>query len=204
MPTAIKIDLTRELKEFYKPSAKKPAIVDVPEMGFLMVDGSGAPESEGFQEACNILYSMAYTLKFMLKKAGRNDYKVMPLESLWWMKGTRDFDVSARGDWQWRVMIAQPDEVTQDDFKQAKAESLEKKNPPGLDKLRFKRFAEGKAVQIMYLGPYSDEGPTIRMLHQFAADNSLKLTDKHHEIYMGDPRRSAPEKLKTIIRQPVK
>jgi len=202
--TAVKIDLTRELKELYKPSAKKPAIVDVPEMNFLMVDGSGAPESQGFQEACNVLYGMAYTLKFMLKKAGRNDYKVMPLEGLWWMKGTRDFDVKARDDWQWRVMIVQPDEVTQEDFKQAKAELREKKDPPGLEKISFRRFAEGRAVQIMYVGPYSDEGPTIMMLHQYAADNGFRLSGKHHEIYMGDPRRSAPEKLKTIIRQPVR
>ncbi|MBI5870785.1 MAG: GyrI-like domain-containing protein [Actinobacteria bacterium] len=199
-----KIDLVRELKELYRPSAKKPAIVDVPEMSFLMVDGSGAPESQGFQEACNALYGMAYTLKFMLKKDGRNDYKVMPLEGLWWMKGTREFDINARDSWQWRVMIALPDEVTSADVTRARAELREKKDPPALSELKFKKFAEGKAVQIMYIGPYSDEGPTIQALHGFAAESGFRLTGRHHEIYMGDPRRSAPEKLKTIIRQPVR
>jgi hypothetical protein len=204
MATVAKIDLTKELKEHYKPSAKKPAIVDVQEMNFLMMDGSGDPNSQGFQEACNVLYGMAYTLKFMLKKAGRADYKVMPLEGLWWMKGTRDFDVSKRGDWQWRAMIAQPAEVTATDVTKAKTELRQKKDPPGLANLKYKSFAEGKAVQIMYIGPYSDEGPTIQKLHEFAKENGFRLTGKHHEIYMGDPRRSAPEKLKTIIRQPVK
>jgi len=204
MASVTKLDLTKELKELYKPSAKKPAIVEVPEMSFLMMDGSGDPNSQGFQEACNVLYGMAYTLKFMLKKAGRADFKVMPLEGLWWMKGTRDFDVRKREEWQWRVMIAQPDEVTAKDVNKARSLLREKKDPPGLDKLKFKRFGEGRAVQIMYIGPYSDEGPTIQSLHEFAKENGFRLAGKHHEIYMGDPRRSAPEKLKTIIRQPVK
>lgn len=204
MAAATKIDLVRELKELYKPSAKKAAIIEVPEMSFLTVDGSGAPESQGFMDAVSALYGMSYTLKFMLKKAGRIDYKVMPLEGLWWMKGTREFDVNARDSWQWRVMIAQPDEVLAADVTRAKTELREKKDPPGLSRLKSRKFAEGKAVQIMHIGPYSAEGPTIRALHQFAEENGFRLTGKHHEIYMGDPRRSAPEKLKTIIRQPVK
>lgn len=204
MATAAKVDLTRELKHLYKPSAKKPAIVDVPEMNFLMVDGSGDPDGKEFAQAVEALYGMAYTLKFMLKNEGRTDYKVMPLEGLWWMKGTRNFDAGNRDAWQWRAMIAQPAEVTAADVKAAKAQLREKKNPEALSKVRFKNFVEGKAVQIMYIGPYSDEGPTIMMLHEFARESGFKLTGKHHEIYMGDPRRSAPEKLKTIIRQPVK
>ena len=204
MGTATKIDLVRDLKELYKPSTKKPAIVDVPEMNFLMVEGKGDPESAGFQEACNALYGMAYTLRFMLKKAGRADFKVMPLEGLWWMKGTRNFDVEKRDEWLWRAMRVQPDVVTYEYFREAGDQLRRKKNPPALAKVKFRSFTEGKAVQIMYLGPYSDEGPTIRMLHEFAAGNGYRLTGRHHEIYMGDPRRSAPEKLKTIIRQPVK
>lgn len=204
MAVATKIDLVREMKDLYKPSAKKPAIVEVPEMSFLMVDGRGAPESEEFMQAMMVLYGIAYTLTFSLKNEGRNNFKVMPLEGLWWMKGTREFDVNARDSWQWRVMIALPDEVTAADVSRAKKELREKKDPPGLPKLRFKKFTEGKAVQIMHIGPYSAEGPTIRALHQFAKDSGFRLTGKHHEIYMGDPRRSAPEKLKTIIRQPVR
>jgi len=204
MANAVKTELARILKELYRPSAKKPEIVEVPEMNFLMVDGSGAPESQTFMEAVGVLYGVSYTLKFMLKKAARAEYKVMPLEGLWWMKGTRDFDVKRRDDWQWRVMIAQPDAVTAADVAQARDEQQKKKDPPGLDRLKFKSFTEGKAVQIMHIGPYSTEGPTIKGLHAFAKESGLKLTGKHHEIYMGDPRRSAPEKLKTIIRQPVK
>lgn len=205
MASITKVDLIREMKELYKPSARKPSIVDVPGMNFLMVDGSGDPAtSKEFQEACNALYGMSYTLKFMLKKEGRTDYKVMPLEGLWWMKGKRDFDVAKRNEWQWRAMIAQPGEITAADVKAAKAQLRETKNPAALPKVRFKSFTEGKAVQIMYVGPYSGEGPAIRMLHEFAGQNGFRLTGKHHEIYMGDPRRTAPEKLKTIIRQPVK
>ncbi len=204
MANAAMIDLTRELKELYKPSVKKPGIVDVPEMIFLMIDGSGDPNGKLFAKACEALYGMAYTLKFMLKNEGRTDYKVMPLEGLWWMKGTRKFDEANRDAWQWRAMIALPAEVTAADCKAAKAQLRERKNPEALPKVRFKSFIEGKAVQIMYIGPYSEEGPTILMLHEFAKENGFRLTGKHHEIYMGDPRRSAPEKLKTIIRHPVK
>ncbi|MHB8859950.1 MAG: GyrI-like domain-containing protein [Thermoleophilia bacterium] len=205
MATLAKVDLVRELKELYRPSARKPSIVDVPEMNFLMLDGSGDPAiSQEFQEACGALYGMSYALKFTLKNEGRTDYKVMPLEGLWWMKGSRNFDPARRDEWQWRLLIAQPDEVTAADVKEATVQLRQKKNPPALPKVRFRSFAEGKAVQIMYTGPYPEEGPTIRMLHRFAADSGFKLTGKHHEIYMGDPRRAAPEKLKTIIRQPVK
>ncbi|MFA6001196.1 MAG: GyrI-like domain-containing protein [Thermoleophilia bacterium] len=202
--TLTKTDLVKELGQLYRPSKSKPAIIEVPEMSFLMVDGDGDPNDDQFQEACSALYGMAYTLKFMIKKQGRADFKVMPLEGLWWMAGTREFDVARREDWKWRAMIAQPDLVTADDVRQASVELRDRKDPPALAKVKFKSFAEGKAVQIMYIGPYSDEGPTIKMLHQFAAENGFKLTGKHHEIYLGDPRRSAPEKLKTIIRQPVK
>ena len=165
MATLARVDLSRELKELYRPSARKPSIVDVPEMNFLMLDGSGDPAtSQEFQQACGALYGMSYTLKFTLKNGGR----------------------------------------TAADVRAAAVQLRHKKNPPALAKVRFRSFAEGKAVQIMYTGPYSEEGPTIRMLHQFAADSGFKLTGKHHEIYIGDPRRAAPEKLKTIIRQPVK
>jgi len=202
--TLTKKDLIKELGNPYKPSKAKPAMVDVPEMNFLMVDGSGDPNDNQFQEACNALYGISYTLKFMLKKQVRPDYRVMPLEGLWWMAGTRDFDINRREDWKWRAMIVQPDLITADDVRDARAELREKKDQPALTKVKFKSFAEGKAVQIMYIGPYSDEGPTIKLLHQYATDHGFKLTGRHHEIYMGDPRRSAPEKLKTIIRQPVK
>lgn len=205
MASVTKIDLVKELKELYRPSVRKPVVIDVPEMKFLMLDGTGDPnKAQEFQDAAEALYGMAYTLKFMLKNSGRTDFKVMPLEGLWWMKGTRNFDMAKRDEWQWRLLVAQPDHVTEQDFKEARAQLKEKKDPAALGKVRFKSFKEGLSVQILYIGPYADEGPTITMLHEFAKESGYKLTGKHHEIYMGDPRRTAPEKLKTVIRQPVK
>ncbi len=205
MTAVEKIDLSKDFKDLYRPSVKKPAVVDVTELNFLMVDGSGDPNtSQDYADAIMALYGMAYTIKFMLKKEGRADFKVMPLEGLWWMKGTRDFDAENKDAWEWRAMIAVPDIITAADFKAAKAELREKKDPASLEKLRMKAFHEGKSVQIMYIGPFKDEGPTISALHEFAKENGFKLTGKHHEIYLSDPRRTAPEKLKTVIRQPVK
>ncbi|MHB8160126.1 MAG: hypothetical protein ACYDGS_06535 [Thermoleophilia bacterium] len=118
MATLTRIDLIKELGQIYRPLKAKPSIVDVPKMNFLIVDGSGDPNDNQFQEACNALYGMSYTLKFRLKKEGRTDYRVMPLEGLWWMAGTRNFDMNKRQDWKWRAMIAQPDLVAAVDVRE--------------------------------------------------------------------------------------
>ena len=207
-----KADLKKEMKDLYFPSAKEVVVVDVPEMSYLMVDGKGDPNtSKVFQDAIDALYSMAYTIKFDLKKQGKGgDYVVMPLEGLWW---TRDegggFDYGAREQWKWRAMILQPDSVTAEHLEKARAEVKAKrlKNkepvPAALPKVRLERFDEGRVVQILHIGPFSAEPPTIERMHAYAQAHGLKLRGKHHEIYLSDPRRTPEEKWKTILRHPV-
>jgi hypothetical protein len=198
-----KLDLTKVLKEFYQPSAKEPVQVNVPAMNFLMVEGKGDPNTSlEFQHAVEALYSMSYTLKFGLKKSSGFDWKVMPLEGLWWMEDMTKFSPEKKDDWLWTVMIAQPDFIVTDQVESVKLELTKKKNPPALSLVRFERWTEGRAAQILYIGPYSGERPTIEKLHQIITESGHKLSGKHHEIYLSDPRRTAPEKLKTIIRQP--
>ncbi len=201
-----KKDLKKELQSLYFPSAKEVALVDVPPMNFAMVDGAGNPnDSRAFQEAIGALYGISYTLKFMLKKAGKADYVVMPLEALWWTDEAGGFDFeSTKATWNWTAMILQPDFVTKGHFREGAAQLEAKKHPPALPKLRFERFREGRAVQIMHIGPYAAEKPTIQRLHAYARENGFRLAGKHHEIYMGDPRRTTPAKLKTVVRQPVR
>lgn len=201
-----KVDLKKELKNLYKPSAKVVSVVDVPPMNYLMVDGSGDPnDSQDFQEAIDALFNVSYTLKFMLKQQGSEiDYTVMPVEGLWWTEGPEGFDMENKDAWKWTLMVAQPGHITKGHVEQAMKQVEEKKAPPALSRVRFESFTEGPSVQIMHIGPYSEEGPTIERLHEFARENGYELTGRHHEIYLGDPRRTAPEKLNTVIRHPVK
>lgn len=203
---AVKVDLKKELKHLYKPSAREASLVDVPRLNYLMIDGQGDPNvSQDFQDAVDALYSISYTLKFMLKKAGAEvDYTVMPLEGLWWTEGKEGFDAENKESWQWTLMIMQPEHITKEHVQEAIEECREKKNPPALERVRFESLSEGTAVQIMHIGSYSEEGPTIERLHRYARDNGYTLAGRHHEIYLGDPRKTASEKLKTVIRHPVK
>lgn len=202
---SVKVDLKQQLRHLYRPSAAHPELVTVPKMNFLMVDGKGDPnESKDFQEAIEALYGVAYTLKFMLKKEdAMQDFSVMPLEGLWWQAGRKKLDMDNKGVWSWTLMIPMPAHVKKIQVNRAVKQLADKKNPPALGSVRFESFREGKAVQIMHIGPYAEERPTIEKLHAFAKDNGFALDGKHHEIYLGDPRRAAPEKLKTIVRQPV-
>jgi hypothetical protein len=201
-----KIDFKKELKHLYKPSAQKVEIVDVPQMNFLMIDGEGDPNiSQEFQDAVETLYSLSYTLKFMIKKGDlKVDFGVMPLEGLWWTDDMSQFSTENKDIWKWTLMIMQPDYVTAELFNEALEQVKKKKNPPALSKVRFGVFSEGKAAQIMHIGPFSEEGPTIKKVHNFIQENGCKLSGKHHEIYLSDIRKAAPEKWKTIIRQPMK
>ncbi|MAT38911.1 MAG: hypothetical protein CL946_04835 [Ectothiorhodospiraceae bacterium] len=199
-----KIDYKKERKELYKPSAKKCSIVKVPAMHCLMIDGTGDPEkSERFQQAIETLFSVSYTLKFALKKAGVIDYGVLPLEGLWWAKDMNAFTDSRREEWQWTLFISQPDEVKKKQVTETIKAVREKKGDLLLDDMRFESFKEGKSAQIMHIGPFSEEGPTIEKLHAFIEEQGLSRRGKHHEIYLSDTRRAAPEKWKTVIRQPV-
>lgn len=215
-----KTDLKKELKQLYFPSAKECVMVEVPAMNFLMVHGAGSPEgSVAFQEAMGALYSVAYTLKFMLKKSAAAgvapvpDSVVMPLEGLWWADDMEAFDPTGaeahrKDQWKWTAMIMQPPRITAELVEAAKAEIRAKAKkgkpvPPGLGRLTFERFDEGLSAQIMHLGPYSAEAPIVQRLHAFIREQGRRLRGKHHEIYLGDPRRGDPAKLKTVIRQPV-
>lgn len=198
-----KIDLRKDLKHLYNPSRKDVTVVDVPPMSFLMIDGQGDPNtSPAYQQAMEALYATSYALKFALKPQGV-DYVVMPPEGLWWTDDMARLDLEAKGRWQWTVMIMQPKWVTADLVERVRQEVARKKDLPALPRMRFETYHEGLSVQIMYVGAYADEGPTIARLHAFAEAQGYQLRGKHHEIYLSDPRRTAPEKLRTIIRQPV-
>lgn len=190
----------------YKPSAKKVEVVDAPAMNFLMVDGVGDPNSsQPYMDALEALYALTYTLKFGLKQVEGVNYRVAPLEGLWWSDAMDVFLAGAREKWQWTMMIAQPSVVTSEWVERASEEVRRKKNPPALQLVRFASFQEGLAAQIMHIGPYATEAPTIQRLHEFIHAQGGVFdgrVQKHHEIYLGDPRRAAPEKLKTVIRQP--
>jgi hypothetical protein len=193
-----------DAKVLYGPPIGQPVIVEVPEMAFLMVDGEGDPNtSTQYQDALQALFSVSYTLKFAVKKGRGFEYRVSPLEGLWWSDDPGDFLAGRKANWKWTAMIRQPDEATGQDVDAAIAAAGAKQPLPALSRLRFLRFAEGECAQVMYLGEYSAEGPTIKRLHEFIAAAGHRLTGKHHEIYLGDPRRAAPEKLKTVIRQPI-
>jgi len=201
-----KIDFKKELKHLYRPSAKEIAVVEVPPMNFLMIDGSGDPNTaQEYQDALETLYAVSYALKFMVKKSeAAIDYVVMPLEGLWWTDDMSEFSVENKDIWKWTAMIMQPEYVTTDLVDEALQEVERKKNPPALSKIRFESLHEGLAVQIMHIGPYSAEGPTVQRLHDFAEEHGYELRGKHHETYLSDPRRAAREKMKTVIRQPVR
>ena len=199
-----KIDFKKKLKHLYNPPKSKFTIVDVPAMNFLMIDGHGDPNNNpAFQEISEALYGMAYTIKFALKSQGA-DYVVPPLEGLWWMENMEEFSLEAKDQWLWTLMIMQPEWATPEVVEEARVTLARKKNPPALPQLRFETYHEGLSVQIMYVGPYADEGPTIARMHAFIEAEGYEPNGKHHEIYLSDPRRTAPEKLKTVIRQPIR
>jgi hypothetical protein len=186
-----------------KSAVGRPEIVEVPELNFLMVDGSGAPESSNdFQDAIGALYPLAYGAKFALKRSGV-ETRVMPLEALWWTSGSGAFIPEELDKWRWTAMIMQPEPVTADLIDRVRSDAMRKKPNPNLAKVELKAFREGLCAQVMHLGPYSAERPTIEKLHAFIAAEGYRLSGKHHEIYLGDPRRAAPEKLRTIVRQPI-
>lgn len=200
MPT----DMKRSLKRLYT-AKPEPELIDVPKRRFLMIDGSGKPESAtAFQDAIGALYSVAYTLKFARKKETGDTFVVPPLEALWW---TGDHDYIDLADdnqeWRWRLMLAVPEDFSKLEIEAAREEAQRKHPNPALRKLHVKEFSEGLCVQVMHVGPYSAERPTIDRMLTYARDHEHKPKGKHHEIYLGDPRRTKPEKLRTILRQPV-
>jgi len=197
------IDLKKKLKHLYQPSTKEVVTVEVPDMNFLMVDGKGDPNhSQEYAEAVEVLFQVSYTLKFMVKKGPLAlDYGVMALEGLWWAEDMSAFSVGDKSSWLWTMMIMQPEFVTAELVKKAIQEVAKKKQPAAISKLRFEAFAEGKAAQIMHIGPFSEEGPTVEKVHAYI-DARGQRRGKHHEIYLTDIRKADPAKWRTVIRQP--
>ena len=201
----VKINFKEELKHLYNPSAREIATVKVPQMNFLMIDGKGNPNTaQEYKDAVEALFSVSYALKFMVKREKGLDYGVLPLESLWWVDDMTEFTPAQKDKWKWTSMIMQPKYVKTESVNNAFEQVGKKKNLPALSKMRFECFLEGLSAQIMHIGPYSAEGPTIEKLHAFIKKKGYELRGRHHEIYVSDPRRSKPERLKTIIRQPMK
>ena len=200
-----KIDLKKDLKYLYLPSSEEVEVVRVPKFRYLMIDGQGDPNtSKEFQEAMQAMYTVAYTLKFMIKKEKKVDYPVMAVEGLWWVDDMATFSMENKSAWKWTLMILQPSVVTKALFKKAVKLATEKKGFTALQRIRLEPFTEGLAVQIMHIGTYAEEGPTIQRLHSFAKERGFELRNKHHEIYMSDPRKVKPEKMRTVIRQPIR
>ncbi len=202
-----KIDLKKQFPMLYNPS-RDPHIIEIPDMWFFMVDGTGYPgDNPLYQEAMQLLYGVSYTLKMSVMKPAGNDYVVLPIEGLWWADDMNVFTeefIERKDEWKWTSMIRIPDFVTKEQIEHALILFEEKKNPGNFHKIRYELYREGTVVQVLHLGPFSEEGPIIANMHQFALDSGYVLHNKHHEIYLSDPRRTKPEKLRTIIRQPIK
>ena len=200
-----KIDYKKQLKHLYEPSVKKVEIVDVPQMNFLMVGGRGDPNtSKSFSDAIETLFVLSYSLKSMGKKGKIGiDYGVLPLEALWWADDLSVFSTGNKDAWKWTLMIMQPEFINQRMIEEVTEEVQKKKKPASLGLVRFEAFKEGRAAQIMHIGPFSAEGPTIEKVHLFIESNGSRRTGKHHEIYLSDIRRAAPEKWRTVVRQPM-
>ncbi|MFC1978917.1 GyrI-like domain-containing protein [Chloroflexota bacterium] len=204
-----KIDLKKELKYLYQPSSKQVTVVDVPRFNFAMLDGQIEAgvlpgNSLDYQNTMGAIYGVAYTLKFMSKLRKNNpiDYPVMPSEGLWWVL-FGEYDFQTKELWQYTMMISLPNHITQLMFDEAIAQLKKKKVNPAIDKLYMKSFEEGLCMQIMHIGPYADEPRTIALMAQFAQGHRYQTRGRHHEIYMGDPRRAKPENLKTVLRHPI-
>jgi hypothetical protein len=198
-----KIDYRREWKERYQPSASVVSVVELPAANFLMMDGRGDPNtSPEFAAAVEVLFAVSYTVKFMVKRGALAvDYAVMPLEGLWWADDMNHF-ADDKSLWFWTAMILQPEFITPELVQSASDEVRRKKKLSALNRLRFESFNEGLCAQIMHVGPFSEEGPTVAKVHQFIEQRGGALRGKHHEIYLSDLRRAAPAKWRTVVRQP--
>jgi hypothetical protein len=201
-----KRDFKRELGGLYRPPSKEVVEVDVPELSFLMIDGRGDPGvSEAYAQAVEALFALSYALKFAVKKGPLAiDFGVMPLEGLWWAEDMSSFTTGDRSEWEWTMMIAQPDVVGEELVEEVAEELRGKKELAALPLARMESFQEGSAAQVMHLGPFSVEGPTIERVHDFIEASGRQRHGKHHEVYLSDIRRAAPANWKTIIRQPMR
>lgn len=199
-----KLDFRGDRADLYTPGSKEFVLVEVPTFDFLMIDGKGDPNtSPDYAAALQALFSLSYAAKFASKLELGRDYAVLPLEGLWRAKSTEDFLSHSADEWSWTMMIRQPVPLPQPLWDAARAKAA-KKELPALSAVRLESFAEGLSVQIMHIGPYAAEAPTILRMHEWIAANGYVENGQHHEIYLGDPRRTRPERLKTVIRHPIR
>lgn len=199
------LELKKRFARLYKPSAATPVILDVPSLRFLMIDGAGDVGEARFQSAMGALFALAYPVKFAAKKRLDLSYPVMPAEGLYWDadEGPGSQPAGPRTA-AWRLMILLPDAVSGEFVDEVRERVMAKKGLPELARIRVQTFTEGCSVQMMHIGPYADETPTVRRLFSFAAENGYGVSGSHHEIYLSDPNRSAPEKLKTVLRYAIR
>lgn len=202
-----RIDFIAQNKQLYSPKTE-PELIEVPPMRYLMYDGYGTPEtSPEFQKAMQALYGIAYSIKFMPKKGkmprGWRDFKVPPPEGLWWMRNGQAFDASQPEEWGWTLMLRVPDFVSFELVDQVATELVKKKHEEAYARVYIEEYREGPSVQLMHIGPYESEAADIAKMDAFASAHGYRYHGKHHEIYFGDPRRTKPEKLKTVLRHPV-
>lgn len=196
-----------DLKKVYSDyrARKAPEIVEIPARRYLMIDGAGDPNTAAeYRQAVETLYPLAYGLRAAVKKASGDAYVVLPLEALWWAEDMADFTTRNKSNWLWTAMIGLPDAVTDAMVKETVPAVIEKKRLAAGERVRVERFAEGTVGQVLHVGPYSAEGPTIAALHSFIEERGYVLSGKHHEIYLSDPRKADPAKLRTILRQPAR
>jgi hypothetical protein len=199
-----KIDLFKLHKDQYVAS-KQPQFVEIPEARYLAVSGRGEPGGEEFAAKIGALYGVAYTVKMTRKFAGKQDYTVCKLEGQWWVDGERrDFAATDRKQWNWKLLIRTPDFVRDEELNEAVTTLLQKGKEQEVRQVGFESFAEGTCVQMLHVGPYDSEPETILKMQAFAEEQGMELRGRHHEIYLSDPRRVPPERLKTILRHPVK
>ncbi len=198
------IDLKKVYKDQYTARAGKPALVTVPARPFLMIDGEGTPGvAAEYIAAVEALYPLAYGIRAAIKKETGDGYTVLPLEGLWWADDMTAFRAARKDEWKWTLMIGLPELATAEMAAEVLPAVTAKKDLAAGGKVRFEVFEDGECAQVMHIGPYSEEEPTIDLLHSFIESEGLELSGLHHEIYLGDPRKADPAKLKTIIRQPV-
>jgi len=199
---APKLNLVKQFKSYYTAKTT-PQIVELEEGLFLAIEGRGAPASEEFQERISALYSLAYAVKMQMKRKGR-DFAVPPLEGLWWVDSDKHPLEVPREEWRYKLLIRLPDFVTEENVERMKEEVVRKKKLELVREITLERMKEGMCIQILHIGPYSTESESVAKMRKLMDEEGLVENGLHHEIYLSDPRRVPEEKLKTILRQPVK
>lgn len=197
----VKLDLTKEYRSYYTAKAV-PEIVELDEGKFLTIEGVGAPGCDEFQAKVNAIYSLAYGIKMLMKREGK-DFIIAKLEGLWWVDSDRPYIEVPREEWRWKLLIRQPEFVTPEIVEKARQEVIKRKTKL-VNKVRLEEMREGRCVQILHIGPYSTEPESLEKMYGLMKEKGLTFNGPHHEIYLSDPRKVAPEKMKTILRQPVK